>query len=213
MSTIDPDLFSTGSGPAQHNRTNFQAAKNDIEALEALQAYGVGAIPVLTGLTASEGGVGGVQQTTLTLAAVPVAVADADAFGSAQLYDFPAGRILILGVTGTLQWAVTSARASTINDSASLTWSLGTAEASSGTLADTMVDLLPKATKVLAAATTALNTASTNALASSAQFDGTGTAVDAFLNVGFETDTQIDGDGTLTATGSITITWINLGDY
>jgi hypothetical protein len=131
-------------------------------------------------------------------------VTDALAYASLQLLDFPEGRILILGVTASLQFAVTSTRSSTINDSASLTWGLGTVAASNITLSSTMVDLLPKATKVLAAATTALNTASTNALAASAHFDGTATAKDAYLNVGFETGTDIDADGTLTATGVIT---------
>jgi hypothetical protein len=177
------------------------------------ESAGAGAAVTATGLSVADAGVGEVKRTIITLDALELAVADADAFGSQQLYDFPAGRILVLGVIGSLQFAVTSARVGTINDDASLTWSLGTAAADSATLADAMVDLLPKATKVLAADVAALNTVSTNALASSAQFDGTGTAIDAFLNVGFETGTDIDADGTLEVTGTVTLTWINLGDY
>lgn len=185
---------------------------NVVKDTQAQTTAGVGAASVGT-VTAVEYGGGLVHQTVLSLAAVPLAVADADAFGSQKIYDFPEGRILILGVTASVQFAVTSTRAGTINDSASLTWALGSAAASAATLATTMVDELPKTTKVLAAATTALNTASTAALASSAQFDGTATAKDMFLNVGFETGTDIDGDGTMTATGTVTVTWINLGDY
>ncbi len=169
-----------------------------------------------TGVTASEQGNGIVQKTVLSLAAMPITVTDALAYASQKVYDFPEGRILILGVTASIQWAVTTDRAATtgtINDSASLTWALGTVAASNITLSSTMVDLLPKTTKVLAAATTALNTASTAALAASAQFDGTATPKDALLNVGFETNTDIDNDGILTATGTITITWVALGDY
>jgi len=154
---------------------------------------------------------GKVRTTVLTLNAVPVAVTDASAYANIQVYDFPKGRIQILGVIGSLYWAVTTAR-TTINDSASLTWALGTVVASNITLATTMIDLAAKATKVLAAATTALNTISETALSASVQFDGSGTAKDMFLNVGFETNTDIDGDGTLTATGTITITWVDLGD-
>lgn len=164
-------------------------------------------------VTASENGNATVHQTVLTLAATPVPVTDALAYASVKLYDFPEGRLSILGVTASVQWAVTTDRTTTINDSASLTWALGTAAASNITLATTMVDLCPKTTKVLAAATTALNTASTAALAAAAQFDGTGTAKDCYLNVGFETNTDIDADGTLTATGTITITWTLLGDF
>lgn len=164
-------------------------------------------------VSAAEYGDGVVHKTVLTLAATPLTVTDALAYAGVKVYDFPEGRLHVLGVTASLQWAVTSARVSTINDSASLTWGLGTATASNATLATTMVDLLPKTTKVLAAAAAALNTASTAALAAAAQFDGTGTASDAFLNAAFETGTDIDADGTMTATGTITITWINLGDY
>lgn len=164
-------------------------------------------------VTAAEYGDGTVHQTVLTLAETPIAVTDANAYGSVKLYDLPEGRILVLGVTASIQWAVTSARAGTINDNASLTWALGTAAASNATLSSTMVDLAPKTTKVLAAATTELNTASTAALAASAHFDGTGTAKDVYLNAAFETGTDIDADGTLAATGTVTITWINLGDY
>lgn len=164
-------------------------------------------------VTATELGNGTVQKTTLTLAATPLAITDASAFGNVQLYDFPAGRILILGTTASIQWAVTSDRTTTINLNAAFDWALGTAVASNVTLATTMVDLLPKQDKTLSVADAGLNTASTGALAASAQFDGTGTAVDMYLNGAFPTTTDIDGDGTMTATGTVTVTWINLGDY
>jgi hypothetical protein len=178
---------------------------------------GVGALPAAfnndASLTVVEYGNGVVHKTVFTLNALSVPVTDALAYASRQLYDFPEGRILVLGVTGSLQWAVTTDRTTTINDSAALKWALGTAAASNITLSGTMVDLLPKTAVTLSAAAAALNTASSAALAASAQFDGTSTAKDALLNVGFETNTDIDADGTLTATGQITLVWINLGDY
>ncbi len=174
-------------------------------------------VAAVTGLTATDVCLDGVHhQTTFTLAAVAIAVTDALAYASKKLFDFPEGRIFIEGATASLQWAVTTDRTATtgtINDSASLTWALGSAAASNIALTSTMVDELPLATKVLAAATTALNTASTNKLAAAAQFDGTGTALAAYLNAAFATNTDIDNDGTLTATGTITITWAQLGDY
>lgn len=154
-----------------------------------------------------------VHQTVLTLAATPFAVTDALAYAGLKLYDFPEGRIFVLGCTASIQWAVTSARASTINANAAFDWSLGTATASNVTLSSTMVDLLPKQDKTLSATDAELNTASTGALAAAAQFNGTATAVDLFLNGSFPTTTDIDADGTMTATGTITVTWINLGDF
>jgi hypothetical protein len=153
------------------------------------------------------------HKTVLTLAATPVSVTDANAYGSVKIYDFPEGRILVLGVTASIQWAVTSDRTATINVNAGLAWALGSAQASNTSLTSTMVDMLPSTEKTLSVAAAGLNTASTAALTTTGQIDGTATAVDAYLNCAFATGTDIDGDGALTATGTITITWINLGDY
>lgn len=174
----------------------------------------VGAIGVPTAgaITVKEEQFGSFHVTTLNLAACRVPVTDALAYAGLKVYDFPAGRILILGATASLKWAVTTAR-TTINDSASLTWGVGTATASNITLATTMVDLIPKTTRALDGAVAAYTAVSTAALAASAHFDGTGTAKDAFLNVGFETNTEIDADGNLAANGNITLVWVNLGDY
>lgn len=182
-----------------------------IEVVATTSVDGVGAVAG-TGNIASET-VGGVHRTTITLSAMALTVTDALAYASQKLYDFPAGRILIMGTTGSLAFSVTSARASTINDNAAMDWSVGSAAASNVTLATTMVDLLPKVDKTLDGAVAAFTTASTGALAASAQFDGTGTALDAYLNVSFPTVTDIDGDGALAITGTITITWVNLGDF
>jgi len=149
-----------------------------------------------------------IHRTTISLDGVEVAVADTGAFGYTGLFAFPAGRILILGVVCGVRWAVTSDRDTTINVDASLTWALGSAPASNKTLATTMVDLTPKTAVTLAALAALLNDASSPALASSAQF---ASGLEVYLNAGFETDTEIDADGTLEATGAITITWMNLG--
>ncbi len=178
------------------------------------QANQVGTVVAKAGLSlGGEYGFGPVRQTLVNLRGMQVAVTDAFAYASQDVYNFPEGRILVQGVTASLQWAVLTTRSSTINDSASLTWALGTVAASNITLTGAMIDLAAKATKVLAAGTTDLNGASTTALAASAQFDGTGTAKICRLNVGFETNTDIDADGTLAATGFILITWTHLGDF
>lgn len=154
-----------------------------------------------------------VNSTLLTLTDQTIAVTDALAYASQKIYDFPAGRILLLGCVSYLKWGVTTARASTINDNASLTYAIGSAAASNVTLSGTMVDMHPKTTEVLDGAVAAYTAQVGAALAAAAQFDGTGTAIDAFLNVGFETGTDIDADGTLKVSGTIQLTWLNLGDF
>lgn len=188
------------------------AIETILAAINNANAPGTGTVTALTGLAASDKGTGEIHTTVLTLTDVALAVTDALAYASQLLYSFPAGRIAVLGVTGSLQFGVTTAR-TTINDSASLTWSLGSAAAAAAVLDTDKIDLLPKATKLLDGVADAYTTASTNALAASAQFDGTGTAAKAYLNVGFETGTDIDADGTLKVSGTIRIAWINIGDY
>lgn len=165
-----------------------------------------------TGNVATEK-LGVVRQTVLTLTDMALTVTDALAYASQKVYDFPEGRLLVLGATANLRFGVTSDRASTINDSAAMDWSVGTAAASNATLATTMLDLIPKVDHTLDGAVDAYTALAGGALAASAQFDGTGTAKDAYLNVSFPTGTDIDADGTLKVSGTITITWANLGDY
>lgn len=157
--------------------------------------------------------VGNVHRTTLTLTDTPITVTDALAYAGLKVYDFPEGRILLLGCTASLAFAVTSVRADTINDSAAMDWALGSATASATTLATTMVDMLPKIDKTLDGVDDAYTTASTGALAAAAQFDGTTSPIDMFLNVSFPTGTDIDADGTMTVSGAITFAWVQLGDY
>lgn len=178
----------------------------------SLTQSGVGSKGGVT-ITSSEQGNSVVHKTVLTFTATPLTVTDALAYASSKIYDFPEGHIMVLGAVGSLQFAVTSARAGTINDNAGLSWGVGSVAASNITLATTMVDIIPITAKTLAAATTAINTASNAVLAAAIRFDGTGTAADAYLNVAFPTNTDIDADGTMTVTGTITITWLNLGDY
>lgn len=180
--------------------------------LSRAAARALGTQTSVSGLTRTVSGLHGSYQIVLSFNAMQIAVTDALAYASQKLMDLPDGRFYLKGGTASLQWAVLTTRASTINDSAGLTWSLGTAAASSATLATTMVDVIASTSKTLAAATTAYNTASTANAAAPAFFDGTGTAKDIYLNVAFATGTDIDGDGTLAVTGTITLNVEMLGD-
>lgn len=166
----------------------------------------------VAGLSVETTGRGGAFRTVFTFNAMQLPVTDALAYASKKIFDFADGMVRIKGGTGKLQFAVLGARPSTINDSASLTWALGSAAASNIILSATMVNVIAKTTRTLDGATTALSTASTANVAAAASLDGTTTAIDLFLNVGFETNTDIDADGILAITGTITLLWELWGD-
>lgn len=153
----------------------------------------------------------GYYRTTVTFAARSLAVTDALAYAGTKVYDFPAGRIYVLSASSSLQAAIKSDPTTTINASAAMDYSFGTVTASNITLAATMVNIVPKVDIPLAGAVDTLSTAATGILGAPATFDGTVTPVDVYLNVAFPTDTEIDADGTLEITGSLTIVWANIG--
>ncbi len=152
-------------------------------------------------------------QTTLTLNNVPQAVVNGTEYQGTQLYTFPQGRLNVLGVTATLQQKTTSALASTLNASSTGAIGLGTATASATTLATTMVDLLPSTAFTSSATINVAGTAVSAALAAGAQFDGTTTAKSIYLNTAYATTTDVDANATQTISGTIVITWVQLGDY
>jgi hypothetical protein len=195
---------------------NANVTKRKLVNLDASAAQStVGSVPQTLGATcvATEAGDGLVHQTTLTLSALAQAVVNGTEYQGTKIYDFPAGRILVLGVTATIAQTTTSALASTLNASSTGALGIGTATASSTTLATTMVDLLPSTAFTSSATIDVAGTAVSAALAASAQFDGTGTAKDVFINTAYATTTDVDGDATQTLSGTVVLTWINLGDY
>ena len=118
-----------------------------------------GAVAPIAGLTAKTTGGGGSYRTVFTLRDMRITVTDALAYASQKLFDFADGKIRLKGGTASLAFAVLSTRASTINDSAAMDWSLGSAAASSSTLASTMVDFIAKQDKTLDGTATAYTTA------------------------------------------------------
>jgi len=171
-----------------------------------------GLAPPKLGLKAVTSGQGGSYRTVFTFAGMQVPVTDALAYASQKLFDFADGKVRIKGGTARLQFSVPTARASTINDNAALTWSLGSAAASSATLAGAMVNVLASTGRTLDGAGAALSSASTADIAAAATLDGTTTPVDLYLNLAFATGTDIDADGTIAVTGTITLLWENWGD-
>jgi hypothetical protein len=117
-----------------------------------------GTHPPVAGLKAEITGGGGSLQDSLHVAG---AGTDALAYASQKIFDFLDGKVRIKGGTAKQQFAVLGVRASTINDNAALTWALGSAAASSATLAGTMVNVMASTARTLDGAAAALSTAST----------------------------------------------------
>ena len=179
---------------------------------DPLDKAGAAVAPATGSIVTKQVQFGPLCQTTLTLNNVPQAVVNGTEYQGTKIYDFPQGRILILGVTATLQQKTTSAIASTLN-SATGAISLGTATASSVTLNSTMADLLPSTAFTSSTVINVAGTAVSAALAASAQFDGTTTAKDVYLNTAYATTTDVDADATQTISGTVNITWVQLGDF
>lgn len=173
----------------------------------------VGDSPATAGVTSkTSGGPGGFYQTTITLDNVAQAIVNGTEYQGTKIYDFPEGRIYVLGTVATLQQKTTSAILSTLNGSSTGAISLGTATASNVSLTGTMVDILPSTAFTSSATINVAGTAVTAVLAAAAFFDGTGTAKDVFLNTAYATTTDVDADATQTISGTVVITWVNLGD-
>ena len=168
-----------------------------------------------TGVVATEGGVGVVHKTTLTLTATPVVLVDEAgvvAYGGLKIYDFPAGAIMTVGATVDLVTTLSSA-------GVDATWEgdfgLGTVACDNdATLTSTEDDILPTTAIAVSTASVGAITGQSTA-AENVVFDGTGTAKDLILNILVD-----DADHDVTSTpcnilcaGTVTFHWINLGDY
>lgn len=182
-------------------------------ALSTTSPFGYG-LPNGATVTAVETGFGPYRKTVLTLTATPMTIVDANVAGNVKIYDFPEGRIALLGCIASLAPTTTTAIASTLNAGVAGVWALGSvAAAADATLTSTEADMLPSTAWT---SSTTINVAAatvTGALAAAAQFNGTATAIDMYLNAAITTATDIDADATVTWTGTVTFHWINLGDF
>lgn len=185
----------------------------DLTLRDAKTTSGVGAAAG-TGVTATEYGTGALHKTVLTLVNTPIVLADnagVVAYGGLKIYDFPEGAINVLGATANLAMTKSSAG---VNADWDGDFGLGTVTANNtNALATTEQNLIP--TTATPQAVSGATTAKGQATSAGQIFDGTGTAIDAFLNFLVD-DADHDVTGTacnLIANGTVTILWANLGDY
>ena len=171
-----------------------------------------GTLATVTGLTSNEFQCGPFRRTRFILAAMPQAVVNGTEYQGTKIFTFPEGRIYVLGCVASLAETTTSDVASTLNSAVTGALALGTSTASNVALTGAMVDIAPSTAFTTSASTNVAGAAAAPVLAAAAFFDGTGTAKEVYLNSGFATTGDIDLDATMTWTGYIELTWINLGD-
>lgn len=152
-----------------------------------------------------------IRQTTLKLTNTPVTVVGATGvgFGGTKVLDMPAGRILILGATASMAFPILSTEGD-LADTADGDWAMGTTSEEDGSMdRATDINIIPKT----ATSANALSTATVGSLAdctSAQHIDGTSTAMDLYINATID-DAETNETSVLGATGTVTITWINLG--
>ena len=178
----------------------------------SLTTTGVGTLNTTNVTSVIENGDSVSHQTVITMAGTPSAIADGAFEASQLLYTFPEGRILIEGVTCdlTLTMATTNFNATT-NDL--YVFALGSTvnDDGDGTISATGSDLIAETSIDTENGATQTNTVTT-ALAASAHFDGTTTAKIMYMNWAVPAAND-SGANTNSVTGTITVTWKNLGDY
>lgn len=174
---------------------------------------GAGTIPAAAApyVTVAEYGDATFHQSVFTLTALPVTMRDTQQGGGVKIYDFPLGRIFRLGATGSIAVTTTSILADTLNTGVTCNWGVGSTTQASATLATTEQDFVNVQAFTASATIDVAGAVSTGVGPSVlASLDGSSTAVDAYLNLAVAGATDIDADASVTVSGTIKITWINL---
>lgn len=162
-----------------------------------------------TGLTAVQGVVAP-QVTTITVpASTSITMTDATtngSHGSKKIFTLPEGNIMFLGAVTNL----TIARVGiALTATAPIVAAIGSTAVATdnATLLTTEANIMASTSATLAAGVGAVNGHST----STVKLDGTTTPVDLYLNFAVA-DAGSTGNDALTVSGTITVTYINLGD-
>lgn len=177
-------------------------------ASEVVSASSVGAAAG-TGVTAVESGNDVMHRTVLQLVNTPVTVGNTTgaSFGSQKVYDFPIGRLLLVGgrVNLSLDWSDSDIVATGSGDA-----SLGTTATADATLNSTEVDLMAS-TAMLDPFVDGVGSLIGN-LVKTTEFDGTSSAKDMILNMIIDdADVEDAASATVYVTGTIEFLWAIVG--
>ena len=202
--------YATFSGGTWSLTTDGVAALNSPSTNIGLDGMSVVGTPG-TSVTAVEFGTDSiVHRTVLTLSALAQAIVNTTSeYAGSLIYTFPQGRILLLGALISAAQTTTTTIATSIASGTTGALALGTATASATSLTGNMVNMLPSTAYTSSATINVPAAVSVGALAVSAQFDGTTTPVPMYFNTAIATGTI---DGAQTFTGTVALSWINLGD-
>lgn len=179
-------------------------------AATAIATVGASAQPEVT---AAESGFGNFRTTVLTLTDLPITVGNTTgvSFGNVKLYDFPEGRHNFLGVQlNDLTVDLTDVlNVTPIAGTHGGDVSLGTTGTSDATLNGTDVNLMPSTSIDPISA----GIADGALVAAATVLDGRTTALDLYLNMIIDDADVADGaSDVLLLSGTITVTWVNLGN-
>jgi len=153
-----------------------------------------------------------VHTTILTLDETPLTLRNTEQGAGVKVYDFPLGRIVILDASGSVAMTTTSVILDTLNGAKTCNWGIGTTTQANATLATTEQDILQVEDITSSATINVAGAASAGVGTAMTLLDGSETAIDAFLNVSIPTADDIDADATVTLTGEISISWVNLDE-
>jgi hypothetical protein len=162
-------------------------------------------------VSVSEKGSGGLHKTILTLTATPITLTD-DAgvgqYGGVKLYDFPAGNICVIGAT--IDADITLVGAQWV-DTAEGDVALGSeAPTSAIALATTKANML--ASTQIAALVAQVGPINASSITPGGLAAAGTTDADLYLNVRID-DNAAHTTSSGTITGTVTILWLNAGDF
>lgn len=184
-------------------------------ALDDIIAGGTPGAEAGAGVAAAERCIGAICQTVFTFTNASITLTDpggAAAYGGLKIYDFPAGYLLALGAVADLTLTEASATIDAAFDGdISLGTTVGEATATlhNPVTEDNWVPTV--ATTQAVASVAAADFQST--VTEQVYHDGHSTAIDIYLNVEIDdADITTGGADAVVANGTLTITWINLGD-
>lgn len=147
-----------------------------------------------------------VQRTVLNITDLAITITDdtTKEWGGALIHTFPAGAIKVLGVTLDL----TLISAADFAGTGAGELALGSAIASDQALAGTQLTWTTDAAALTGITSVVSNHHDQGETV--ALYDGTSTPAPVYLNIAM---TNAEGAGVVTVNGTITITWVNCGDY
>jgi hypothetical protein len=156
---------------------------------------------------------GPIHKTIMTFTTTPITVTDDSGQGQyggavTAIYTFPAGCILFLGAV--IDGSVTLGTTGTITNTWAGVVALGSVTSTTGsTLTGTEGTFMPST--AIATASSKVSVVDAVSSTNIVPYDGTTTSAPLFFNL-LVTDESTHTSGTGTFTGTITVTWINLGD-